>query len=82
MIARARLDVMPECKDELEEIVSNCVSAKNRLVSNSGFSPYQTALGYQPLIPGSPIADGDLDHDIAVSAKILGGDAVLIRAGP
>ena len=32
------------------------------------------------MIPGSLIADGDRDHDIAVSAKILGGDAALIRA--
>ena len=80
MISRARLDVVPESKDDLEEIISNCVSAKNRLLSNSGFSPYQRVLGYQPLIPGSLIADGDRDHDIAVSAKILGGDAALIRA--
>ena len=80
MIARARLDVVLESKDDLEEIISNCVSAKNRLLSNSGFSPYQRALGYQPLIPGSLIADGDRDHNIAVSAKILGGDAALIRS--
>ena len=80
MISRARLDVAPESKDDLEEIISNCVSAKNRLLSNSGVSPYQRVLGYQPLIPGSLIADGDRDHDIAVSAKILGGDAALIRA--
>ena len=53
---------------------------KSSRIASAPRTIFSATLGYQPLIPGSLIADGDCDHDIAVSAKILGGDAALIRA--
>jgi hypothetical protein len=80
LIAKCRVDENPEDLQDLEEIVTQCVVAKNKLMNNSGFSPFQRVFGFQPNTIGALISDGDRPPDISVLSKIEGGDAAMIKS--
>ena len=80
LIAKSRVDAPPDDLPDLEELVTQCVVAKNKLTNKSGFSPFQRVFGLQPNTIGALISDGDRSPDIAVLSKIEGGDAAMIKS--
>ena len=80
LIAKSRVDAPPDDLPDLEELVTQCVVAKNKLTNKSGFSPFRSVFGLQPNTIGALISDGDRPPDIAILSKIEGGDAAMIKS--
>ena len=80
LIAKSRVDAPPDDFPEIEEIVTQCVVAKNKLMNKSGFSPFQHVFGLQPNTIGALISDGGRPPDSAILSKIEGGDAAMIKS--
>ena len=80
LIAESRVDAPPDDLPDLEELVTQCVVAKNKLTNKSGFSPFQHVFGLRPNTIGAQISDGDRSPDIAILSKIEGGDAAMIKS--
>ena len=46
-------ETLPSNTEEIETVLSECVTAKNELARHQGFSPAQHVRGKQPRMPGS-----------------------------
>ena len=53
MLRKTVQETLPSNIEEMETVLSECVTAKNELARHQGFSPAQHVLGKQPRIPGS-----------------------------
>ena len=59
MLRKTGQETLPSNIEEMEEVLSECVTAKNELARHQGFSPAQHVLGKQPRIPGSLTDEGE-----------------------
>ena len=59
MLRKTVQETMPSNIEEMEVVLSECVTAKNELARHQGFRPAQHVLGKQPRIPGSLTDEGE-----------------------
>eukprot|EP00974_Lingulodinium_polyedra_P053475 5137830-Lingulodinium_polyedra.AAC.1 len=60
-MGRAALDVEPRSVAELETLLCEAQSAKNRHYHRGGFSPYQLVFGENPRLPRALLSDEAVD---------------------
>ena len=53
MLRKTVQETLPSNIEEIETVLTECVTAKNELARHQGFSPAQHVLGKQPRMPGS-----------------------------
>ena len=59
MLRKTVQETLPSNIEEMEVVLSECVTAKNELARHQGFSPAQHVLGKQPRVPGSLTDEGE-----------------------
>ena len=80
IFTKARLTSPPRSLEEVEELMSECCSAKNRFTLVGGFSPYQRVFGTQLRLPGLNLGDELQSSDIGAMSALESGDPVLLRS--
>eukprot|EP00435_Cladocopium_sp_Y103_P063446 s1441_g25.t1 len=61
MIQHARASAALSSEQELQQLLYECESAKNRYMNRSGYSPVQRQIGQWPRVPGSLMSDELID---------------------
>ena len=80
MFSKARLGLKLANREEREELLQACNTAKNRYSLVGGFSPYQRVFGTQLRILGGNIGEENDPADIAVRSALEAGDQNLLRS--
>ena len=71
-VSKTTREMEPQSREEMESIIHEAVSSKNRYFHREGFSPYQLVIGENPRLPKELLSDEAIDE---VGVEDLSGTA-------
>ncbi len=72
VVSKTARETEPKSREEMESIIHEAVSSKNRYFHRGGFSPYQLVIGENPRLPKELLSDEAIDE---VGLEDLSGTA-------
>ncbi len=72
VVSKTAREMEPKTREEMESIIHEAVSSKNRYFHRGGFSPYQLVIGENPRLPKELLSDEAIDE---VGLEDLSGTA-------